>query len=151
MQNDVELVAVTVPAGVKPGQSLHVTGPSGVTVQVVVPAGHDPGSTFHASIQTPVAVATAVVEPVPVVAANTATAVTPKATTLGATLNEPLNFQPTTPLKRSCGHICSYIMAALMVLCGIISLGLLIVSENLEYGKYVGYVSVHSYYHARRV
>eukprot|EP00631_Chrysoreinhardia_giraudii_P005264 CAMPEP_0197413866 /NCGR_PEP_ID=MMETSP1170-20131217/666_1 /TAXON_ID=54406 /ORGANISM="Sarcinochrysis sp, Strain CCMP770" /LENGTH=269 /DNA_ID=CAMNT_0042940517 /DNA_START=46 /DNA_END=857 /DNA_ORIENTATION=+ len=43
----IDRVAVTVPPGVQPGQSIRVAKPDGTTFDAVVPAGCAPGSTFY--------------------------------------------------------------------------------------------------------
>ena len=63
------LVQVTVPPGVQGGQTIHVNGPDGRTVQATVPHGMGPGSTFMVSMPP------RAVSPVPSVATATTNAV----------------------------------------------------------------------------
>ena len=139
-QND--LVAVAVPAGFQAGQTLTVTSPSGVTAHVVIPPGIAAGSTFTASIPKPTPTVVAVAEAVPVAVVEVEmepqkAALSTSSTTTTTTSTTAANG----PVPRLCCHICSYILAGLMFICGVISVILLWTALALDNGQIVGYVS----------
>ena len=141
-QND--LVAVAVPAGFQAGQTLTVTSPSGVTAHVVIPQGIAAGSTFTASIPKPTPTVVAVAEAVPVVVVEVEMG-RPKAAYPTSSTTTTTTTTPTTaangPVPRLCCHVCSYILAGLMFICGVISVILLWTALALDNGQIVGYVS----------
>lgn len=139
-QND--LVAIAVPAGFEAGQTLTVTSPSGVTAHVVIPPGIAAGSTFTASIPKPTPTVVAVAEAVPVAVVEVEmepqkAALSTSSTTTTTTSTTAANG----PVPRLCCHICSYILAGLMFICGVISVILLWTALALDNGQIVGYFS----------
>eukprot|EP00966_Prymnesium_polylepis_P219374 5075503-Prymnesium_polylepis.1 len=57
---ELQLVQITAPPGVQPGQEMTFNSPTGELMKVVVPAGVPPGGTFTLNIPKPTAVPTAV-------------------------------------------------------------------------------------------